>query len=174
MKTILIYSIILLSLLEVNAFAQKDGDYIKSPELDPYVGKWQWVSADGDSTVTIILSKSVFNLKKHSNTQPDINGDILIGWHEIVINGKIEQSSLKHKCKEFDYSNKKQTLTGNFDQSLKKIRLRFTNLNVTAVKNISAGECSLVNEGNEFKMKLFFYPNSSIFNIMIMRKIADE
>lgn len=44
------------------AYSQfKDGYYGKLPELDKYLGTWQWES--GDCLLTIKLAKTVYNLK---------------------------------------------------------------------------------------------------------------
>lgn len=61
---------------------------INNPELDKFVGTWQWVS--GNDTVTIILNKQVSIFP---------NGDsreILVGWHKYVQNGQLKESSLQY------------------------------------------------------------------------------
>jgi hypothetical protein len=95
------------------AFSQfEDGEYIQVPELDKYVGTWQWQS--GDSVLTIKLAKTILNFKQYMQQSggdgPDVNKDALIGWHEFRIGSTVKQSSLSSENSIYDYSNVNQTI----------------------------------------------------------------
>ena len=62
-----------------------------NPELNKFVGTWQWTS--GYDTVTVVLEKQ---------TSQFVNGDsreVLVGWHKYVKNGVPVESSIQHTGK---------------------------------------------------------------------------
>jgi hypothetical protein len=94
------------------AQAQVDGEYRQIPELDKYVGTWQWQS--GDSVFTIKLAKTVLNFKQYmqqiGGDGPNATLDVLIGWYEFKIGATVMQSSLSSENTLFDYNNINQTI----------------------------------------------------------------
>lgn len=109
----LVYITLLLGIFSATiTHAQGDGEYRQVPELDKYVGTWQWQS--GDSVLIIKLAKTVLNFKqyiqKFGGDGPDVNKDALIGWHEFRIGTNLMQSSLSNENAIYDYDNVNQTI----------------------------------------------------------------
>lgn len=106
MKLLLKIKIVLLSLLFMNSNAQKtfpkDGDNIKNPHIDKFVGTWTW--KQGNSELVFVLKK--INTKLIPTA--DIYGDVLYGFHKYVKDGKELENSLQYV--NTDYKDKKHTL----------------------------------------------------------------
>jgi hypothetical protein len=107
MKPIIIIFLSLLFCANINA-----QELTKIPELDQLEGTWQWKSRD--SVLTIIFIKSICSLKKMRTDYPDLSSEVLIGWHEFSVGGKVLQSSLSMKSIEFDHQFRKQTIYASF------------------------------------------------------------
>ncbi len=99
----------------------KDGDHMSCPALAPFVGTW--VGTSGNTTLTIVLVKTTVNGKKRvQNTTyypaeekrnyPNITEDLIMGWHQVSVNGKVIQSSLSKKSNKYDYKKKNHTIEG--------------------------------------------------------------
>lgn len=61
---------------------------IANPELDKFVGTWQWNS--GNDTVTLVLAKQTSNFPNGTSRE------VLVGWHKYVKNGLVIESSFPH------------------------------------------------------------------------------
>jgi hypothetical protein len=66
------------------------GTHVASPNLDKFVGTWQWIS--GTDTVKIVLAKqNIYMPAPMDNTI-----ETLVGWHRYVKNGIEVESSLQY------------------------------------------------------------------------------
>ncbi len=99
----------------------KDGDHISRPALSPFVGTW--VGTSGNTTLTIVLVKATVNNKKrilnspyysekYKKNRPNITEELIMGWHQVSVNGKVIQSSLGKKSNKYDYKKKNHTIEG--------------------------------------------------------------
>jgi hypothetical protein len=157
--------------------ANKDGDYAKRPELDKFVGTWVWQS--GDSIFTVVLAKTVINIKKSAkqndeehykifkepgNTErlyPDATMDYIIGWHELKVNGKVIQSSLKNKSKPYDYTRRDtQTIKANvMPGKCSKDFLDFSYFTDLLIEgNHYGGNFTLLGDGNSAELYISYPP----------------
>ncbi len=131
----------------------KNGSYIQYPELTKYEGTWLWQS--GDSVLTIIFVKTILNHKELNELRgksfPEVKSDCIIGWHELVVNGKIIQSSLKQKTKNIDLKMKNQTIVA-FDGGDKINISQFNDISTGA--KIRGGSFRLLENGTKANLKL--------------------
>lgn len=94
MKTLLKTIILLFILASTFIYSQNNtlepGAVFLNPNFDKYVGTWKWEN-NGDS-FTIVFKKVYGKLVP----TVDVNGDMLIGYHEYKKNGVVIESSLAH------------------------------------------------------------------------------
>lgn len=104
MKNILNFFLLLFICVNVNAQDDypKDGDNIKNPNLEKFVGTWVW--KNGDNELILVLKKINTKLIPTAN----IYGDILYGFHKYIKNGKELENSLQYT--NTNYQDKKRTL----------------------------------------------------------------
>jgi hypothetical protein len=130
-------------------FSQEEGSYRHFPELNKYVGTWEWQS--GDSTLMITFEKTEFNIKKMYYQAHNASVDVLIGWHTFSIGGKVIQSSMSKKSKTFDYKLKDQTMWGAFYNNFVRIN-SFQDL-ITGAKTTN-GKFTLLEGGKKAHLEL--------------------
>lgn len=82
MKRITLYIVFVCALYNT-AFSQT----IMKPELDKFVGTWQYTQ--GTDTFTIILKKISYHFSNPTNTIEEI----LIGWHKYIKNGQLVENT---------------------------------------------------------------------------------
>ncbi len=126
MKKLLIISLLIifacsLTIAQRQYRTYKDGDHISRPALSPFVGTW--VGTSGNTTLTIVLAKTTVNGKKkvlnttyysteEKRNYPNITEELIMGWHQVSVNGKVIQSSLSKKSNKYDYKKKNHTIEG--------------------------------------------------------------
>lgn len=86
MKNILVL-LLLVSLVDSFAQQPKKGDYARDAALDKFVGTWQ--GTQGGQSLKLVLKKEKVHMKDF-----DYSRDLLIGWHELTINGQVVESTL--------------------------------------------------------------------------------
>jgi hypothetical protein len=100
-RTILIIGLLSVAFCFNAAYCQlKNGEYVKNDNINRIVGTWIWQS--GDTTFTIVLKKEKVTV---NNPVGSNHFDVLQGWHEYAVKGKIIESSI---------ASKKLTLTNGF------------------------------------------------------------
>jgi hypothetical protein len=147
--------------------AKRDGDYAKRPELDKFVGTWVWQS--GDSVFTIVLAKTALNnktmdIEEHRNKKSndlDATMDWIIGWHELNVDGKVVQSSLKNKGKPYNYKHRDiQTIRANIMPGLCSKNfldiVYFSDLLLSG--NHYGGNFTLLGDGNSAELYISYPP----------------
>ena len=134
MKTIKIILTLIFSISFLAANAQGDGNGNLVKEQLPYIGVWKWESHD--SVFTIKIEKVQIDWKKFEPNMPDNAGvdDILIGWHELVVKGKIVESNLNVKNNSFKYEKQDHMIFWNTMPKNEK-EIQFSNF-----KNLSKGK----------------------------------
>ena len=87
MKTIIKLSLLLIYLFSTDTLSAQP--YEQVPELNQYVGTWEWVS--GSDKFQIVITKQKL-LTKNTNDQ-DYYRDRIVGWHSYTKNGQLVESS---------------------------------------------------------------------------------
>ncbi|MBT1695391.1 hypothetical protein KK083_00795 [Fulvivirgaceae bacterium PWU4] len=86
MKYILVL-VLFISLVDSWAQEPKKGDYVTDTALDKFAGTWQ--GTQGGQSLKLVLKKEKVYFKGF-----DYSRDLLIGWHELTINGQVVESTL--------------------------------------------------------------------------------
>lgn len=103
MKHIILILLILVGgLVSAQTNFPKDGDNIKNPHIDKFVGTWIW--SNGTESLEFVLKKKNILLPIGNN----IRTDVLYGFHKYVKDGKELENSLQYV--NTDYKDKKHTL----------------------------------------------------------------
>ena len=103
-KIILVLSV--LFLIASSLKAQEEGTYKSYPQLDPYVGTWQWQSKDSVFTITLVKTVSTFEGN---------SADILFGWHELSVGKQVIQSTMHLKSDKYDNTRENQSISAFWD-----------------------------------------------------------
>jgi len=164
-KSTILLSVVLI--LTTNMlFGQEDGSYKQVPELNNYEGTWQWQS--NDSIFTICLVKTVFNLKKMLDSNPNASVDVIIGWYEFKVRNKVIQSSLNLKNKKYDYNRKNQT----FVASLQGDYLRISSFyELSNNVKVDGGTFTLIEGGKKAILRLLGNKLTIPSNDIILQRI---
>ncbi len=104
----------------------KPGGYGQNPNLQKFVGTWQWQS--GDTVFTIVLKKYISKSNKKTGRLKDYSKDAIMGWHEYIIGEKVVESSLKNIVNSPNKNTIKTMLGGSIDDVRKVTNLFFLDL----------------------------------------------
>jgi hypothetical protein len=106
--------LILFALSTSKLMSQESYIYKQSPELDKFVGTWQFES--GDTVVIIAFEKAKYKLEELNEYTKEVYCDILVGWHNFNIKGKEVQNSIKSRSKNYSYKENKHTIMGIYNE----------------------------------------------------------
>ena len=153
-----VFFILGISLLIMSSFdAKGEDDYFSFPELEKYVGTWQWQSKD--SVFTIILTKVVVTVERRDDFTPGFSLDALVGWHELSVGGEVIQSTMHLQTEELDYS--AGSIKCLWDKDYNRVR-------VTSFKDIIAGRSA----GNGYLE--FNDDKNLVLNVTPLRNLFDR
>ncbi len=145
---------LLLILVSVNVYAQNIPEYIHDPELEAYVGTWQWESGDSIIVVHFEIAKKVYYREFFGPMDEEmgsIKGDFLLGWHKVIKGNSINQNSIAKKdVKSNRFKN--STIHGAYSRNTNSVGLKnFTDMNNNT--NPAVGRITLLDE-NTMSIKL--------------------
>jgi hypothetical protein len=86
----LVFTLTIISKIYAQNGPHPAGSYVSRPNLDKFVGTWQWVS--GADTVKVVLAKQAI----YAPAPMDYTFEALVGWHRYVKNGVEIESSLQY------------------------------------------------------------------------------
>ncbi len=165
MKALKRISGLFLILVAVNVYAQNIPEYLHDPELEAYVGTWQWESGDSIIVVHFEIAKKVYYREifgPMDETIDSAKGDFLLGWHKVIKGNNVSQNSIaKKNMKSNKFRN--STIIGYYNRPLNLVRLKnFTDTNNNT--NPKGGDIKLLDE-NTMSIQLRMYTQGLYVNI---------
>jgi len=149
--------IVLLSFYIQIAISQTNANkYIQKEQLNIFVGVWRWESKD--SVFIIELKKTPVNMKLFDSQMPDTTLEFLIGWHELVVKGKIIESNINVKNKSYKYEKTDHMIFWNTSPNNDK-EIRFSNFKNIS-KNKSAEGVFIIQPDDNNKAMFILYESS--------------
>jgi len=150
------YMLFFIALLSYQmACTQTNGvKYVPNDKLNIFEGTWQWES--NDSIFTIEILKTIVNSKKLDSSMPDSRDfDRLIGWHELIVNGKVIETNIKNKSNSYKYEKTDFIIFSNMPSNNEK-EINFSNFKNIS-KNKSAEGVFIIQADDNNKAKFILY-----------------
>lgn len=151
MKTIQILFLMIFLSQVLYSFGQEEGKYYQIPELEKYVGTWEWKSGDTTMIIDFIVNK--VNMKEEfGEGNPNAFVDVLFGWHEYSIDNVVKQKSRSNMKKTSSKKNNNYTIVSYYNKEGFVRIVRFTDMpNQT---NPSRGFLESTGNENEINIRL--------------------
>ena len=158
MKPIKYILIVLLSFNIQIAISQTNENKSFPMEQLKFIGTWQWESHD--SVFTIKIDKVQIDWKKFDSKMPDSAGvdEILIGWHELTVMGKVVESNMNAKNNSFKYEKRDHMIFWNTMPNNDK-EIRYSNFKNIS-KRKSAKGVFIIQPDNNNKAMFILYESS--------------
>jgi hypothetical protein len=149
---------LLLILVSVNIYAQDLAEYYPNPELEDYVGTWQWESGDSVIVVHFEIEKKAYYREffgPMGEEMDSIKGDFLLGWHKVIKGNSINQNSIAKKDEKSNRF-KNSTIQGAYRSALNCVGIKkFTDMNNNT--NPAVGRITLLDK-NTMSIELSMEP----------------